>query len=394
MPSASTALKKTARVTSLDGLRGLAAIVVLVHHALLTAPVLASAYYGGSVSDASDPVSWALTYTPLHLIWAGTEAVYLFFVLSGVVLTFPVLRSRSFSWLAYYPSRLLRLYGPIVFAVLLGWVLFLAFPRRQDAGLGQWMVARGDEYPPLSIVKDLVLVFGASGVISPLWSLRWEILFSLLLPAYVLVAQRRPGRGWPKAVALLLMVALGAITGSQFLLYLPMFGLGVLAAVHWDALAGAARRLDARRWAWPAVGLLAVALTCVRWEAMAIGVPQEVAERLVPVSLIGVVGIVFCAAFWRPAIAVLDTRIVQWLGALSFSLYLVHEPILIAARLVLPVDLAWLAMVSGAVTAFVVAVVFQRLIERPTHRYAKALARAMSARRAEGPREHITTMGE
>ena len=120
MPSASTALKKTARVTSLDGLRGLAAVVVLVHHALLTAPVLASAYYGGSVSDASDPVSWALTYTPLHLIWAGTEAVYLFFVLSGVVLTFPVLRSRSFSWLAYYPSRLLRLYGPIVFAVLLG----------------------------------------------------------------------------------------------------------------------------------------------------------------------------------------------------------------------------------------------------------------------------------
>jgi peptidoglycan/LPS O-acetylase OafA/YrhL len=88
----SQALQRSARVTSLDGLRGLAAVVVLVHHALLAAPVFAAAYYGGSVADRVGGMAWAFIYTPLHLIWAGTEAVYLFFVLSGVVLTFPILR--------------------------------------------------------------------------------------------------------------------------------------------------------------------------------------------------------------------------------------------------------------------------------------------------------------
>ena len=93
------------RVVSLDGLRGLAALVVMVHHGLLTWPALAAQYDGPNRGSGT----WWLTFTPLHLIWAGTEAVVVFFVLSGIVLTRPFLLRRGGGWPAYYGRRLLRL---------------------------------------------------------------------------------------------------------------------------------------------------------------------------------------------------------------------------------------------------------------------------------------------
>jgi peptidoglycan/LPS O-acetylase OafA/YrhL len=168
------------------------------------------------------------------------------------------------------------------------------------------MMARGDEYPLIGVFKDLVLVFGASGVISPLWSLRWEIIFSLLLPIYVVLAKSVRALGWLKCLALLVMVAIGAMTGPQFFLYLPMFGVGVLAAMHWETLSLWSRWLQGRSWAWPVLLISAVGLTCIRWEALALGVSPRIAERLVPIALLGVMMLVFGAAFWRPAIGFLN----------------------------------------------------------------------------------------
>ncbi|WP_156507383.1 hypothetical protein [Arthrobacter sp. OY3WO11] len=74
-------------------MRGIAALVVLFHHSLLTIPVLAAVYENDAVpvEDVAS-VAWMLVHTPLHNLWEGKGAVYIFFVLSGVVLTLPVLR--------------------------------------------------------------------------------------------------------------------------------------------------------------------------------------------------------------------------------------------------------------------------------------------------------------
>src|SRR5205814_1190229 len=103
------------RARGLDGLRGLAALVVVVHHCLLTSPTLARAYLPGH--RALGPGAAALTYSPLHLFWAGSEAVIVFFVLSGFVLTLAVSGDRA-DWLRYYPRRMLRLYVPVVGSVV------------------------------------------------------------------------------------------------------------------------------------------------------------------------------------------------------------------------------------------------------------------------------------
>jgi peptidoglycan/LPS O-acetylase OafA/YrhL len=64
------------RLRSLDGLRGLAALIVVIHHSLLVVPGLAAPYFGQSTQSS---IQELLAYSPLHLLWAGTEAVFLFF---------------------------------------------------------------------------------------------------------------------------------------------------------------------------------------------------------------------------------------------------------------------------------------------------------------------------
>ena len=119
------------RLTSLDGLRGLVALDVLIHRALLT---LASPYYAGTASLGRP--AWFATCTPLHILWAGTEAVYLFFVLSGIGLTIPLLRIDNFSWAAYFPKLIVRLYIPVLAAVRLGALTVVAVPRVNALELG------------------------------------------------------------------------------------------------------------------------------------------------------------------------------------------------------------------------------------------------------------------
>src|SRR5690606_29781570 len=80
------------RVTSLDGLRGIAATVVFIEHFMLTIPVFSDVFMQSASTAnpaALTPASlaWWLSYTPLHIIWQGTGAVYIFFILSGYVLT-------------------------------------------------------------------------------------------------------------------------------------------------------------------------------------------------------------------------------------------------------------------------------------------------------------------
>jgi peptidoglycan/LPS O-acetylase OafA/YrhL len=80
------------RIGALDGLRGVAAGVVLVHHALMSDPGLATAYTRPEAGESG----WrsVLLYSPLHVLWGGTQAVFVFFVLSGYVLALPAAAGR------------------------------------------------------------------------------------------------------------------------------------------------------------------------------------------------------------------------------------------------------------------------------------------------------------
>lgn len=125
------------RLTALDGLRGLAAVIVVFHHALYTNPAFPGTPGGGAAPAGS--VMWWISYTPLKFLTAGAESVIVFFVLSGLVVTLPVVRHRGFDWVAYFPRRVVRLMVPVTASVLLAAAWVAAIPQISTQPTGTWL---------------------------------------------------------------------------------------------------------------------------------------------------------------------------------------------------------------------------------------------------------------
>ncbi len=363
-----TAPEAPPRAPGLDGLRGIAAVVVLVHHCLLTVPALAAPYFGGTPQASAWPVVVA-AWTPLHLVWAGGEAVTVFFVLSGFVLVLPLTRTRL-DVVSYYPRRLLRLYGPVVPIALVGTLLAWLVPRGHGAEWGPWLASRGDPSPG-GLLHDLSLVAGVSRVVSPLWSLQWEVWFSVLLPVFAVAAlwvARSRVIGALAALALLGLIAFPVNLASQ---YLPVFALGSLLAAKHQAITRHVQRLPVGA-AYGLAGVAALGLTS-RWVLGA-------SNAVVAAAAVTLVAL----AFARVEIARgLSIRAFRWLGAISFSLYLVHEPIVLAVAYLGGPSRPWWWVVIPVPIALGVAMAFYRWIERPIHRLSRDLGATLDRRRTK-----------
>ncbi|VXC53618.1 acyltransferase [Plantibacter sp. T3] len=359
------------RYESLDGLRGAASLVVLFHHALLTVPPLAGAYFQGGERPAPWTGDWALAYTPLHLAWAGTEAVYIFFVLSGVVLILPVLGGR-FAWKAYYPRRVVRIYGPVWVAIGFAIVMITLVPRASNDKFGSWLNSLPQAWQPGFLLRDASLVFGTSGVLSPLWSLQWEVIFSLTLPAFVaFVIYAR--RLWAfKLIGVLIVSAMGFHVGNGYLIFMPMFAVGTLFAAEWETIREHTRNLS--RWTWLCAFSVSILLLTSRWLSDGLTLSPITVPQSQFLAFIGAAMLVPIAGFWTDAVRVLTWPPFKWLGKISFSLYLVHEPIVIAARIV-TIDLSpWAGIAISLPISLLAATVFTRLVERPFHSLSKIIS--------------------
>ena len=374
LPSGSTGTAQLSRLRALDGLRGVAAVVVLLHHAFLTVPVLARPYYVAEAADRDSPLVWALIHTPLHLAWAGTEAVYVFFVLSGLVLALPVLRSASFSWLEYFPRRAARLYLPVAATVLWGLLLVWLVPRDNMASRSLWIRARPDLPSWNGVAHDLTLLRGESHLISPFWSLQWELWFSLLLPLYVLgVVLLRRLPMWIPFAGLVGMVAAGVFLGSRALIHLPMFAIGVVIASRLPELTRRAAFIRPRGWVLAGFG--ATVLGTAHWSLLALTTNSTILRLGTPLALLGATGYVLMVALCPQLQRWLETTPIQWLGMISFSLYLVHEPIVIALAFLLSPGSGPLLVALAVPISLLVGWLFYRLIELPAHHASRRFGR-------------------
>lgn len=365
------------RVPALDGLRGVASLVVVVNHCLMTDPTLA-AVAAGTGRAAPGTLAWSLAYTPLHLVWAGTEAVLLFFVLSGFVLTGSAPR-EGFGWGSYYAQRLPRLYLPVWAALLFAAGSAAVVARGVPTGGSWWVDAHTAPDLP-GALRDAVLLGGTGFLDNPLWSLTWEVWFSLALPAYVLLgvaSRRRPWLVVPSAAGLLAAMIAGSVFDADALRYLPVFGFGVLLAVHRERVEQAAARLGA---VWPWLVVVALLLLASYWVArVSPDVPGIVVSGARALQIVGALLLVVAALCRPPVLRVLERPWVQWLGSRSFSLYLTHDAVVSSTVLLFggrpPV---WLTMLVAVPVALVVAEVFFRVAERPAHRLARRIGRRVA----------------
>jgi peptidoglycan/LPS O-acetylase OafA/YrhL len=173
------------RLECLDGVRGIAALVVVVFHYL-------SAFVPALTPDQTSDPYW-LADTPLAILFNGPFAVVVFFVLSGFVISKSA--HKRFPLLPTVALRYLRLTVPMLASVLAAWLLLSLFPNqatRLAAMTGTPWLAKtfNGEVPSLfSAVKDgtfEVYLHGTSRFNNALWSMRPELIGSVGI--YILYA--------------------------------------------------------------------------------------------------------------------------------------------------------------------------------------------------------------
>jgi peptidoglycan/LPS O-acetylase OafA/YrhL len=327
-----------AHLPEVESLRGLAIALVLALHTdnLLHHPPLGIATPSPENTHVTVPLAVAF-------VRSGSTGVTLFFVLSGFLLSLPFLGAtrggQPVDWRRYARRRALRILPAYWVAVVAATLLSAQAPSDLLAGApylvflnGAWPV-RG--LPPYSGVW---------------WSLATEVQFYLALPVVAAVLATRSGlrlgavmlASWGVAYAAYLagVSPVRSIVGSM-LLGLSLFGrapaflVGAGVAWVWVRHSGALRTLTSRL---PTglgdVVLLALLLLLgllLQWAEFhnhwLVEAPPWHAWHVPEAALWGAVLLVllgFPLAF-RPLV---DNPPLRWLGTISYSLYLVHFPVL------------------------------------------------------------------
>lgn len=347
-------------------------MVVVFHHIYQIArPFIEPSTHAWSVGS----FWWFVSSTPLKLLSAGSESVLVFFILSGLVVPLPMLGKTGRAWLGFYISRLIRLYLPVWGSLVFAGVLITVAPHPASAVTpGSWVERTNSTKAPLG------LLFSEAGLLrksfsnnTVLWSLTWEVAFSLALPLFILLAMAIRRYWLPAGILCVALTFAGKILDSPAMLYLPVFFLGTLIAVNLDSLrAWAARpRRRPRAMGWTAL-TVSLLLIVTSWMFRPIVQAGTLAsDALGCLTPVGAVGLVVCAVVFQPVRSGLSARVPRWLGRVSFSLYLTHLPILVAFVYLLG-DRNWaLVALVGIPTSLAFAYLFFRFVEAPSHRLAK-----------------------
>ncbi|OWV61310.1 acyltransferase [Rhizobium sp. N122] len=276
-------------IPSLDGLRGIAALLVVQAH-----------------------VGLIFAGTSAHVTTMGSEAVGLFFALSGFLMAHlygsrPVTRESVLDFLV---SRFARIYPVYLAAVLL--VAMLSGIQNLDF------------VQPITGATDFlrhVLLLGSSGVF---WSIPPEIQFYLLFPIlWLCLARPQRYSGVIVGFAVIVVVdGLLELPGPGILLVskLPYFLFGALAGrmhSYWD------------RWTPSALtGILTLFLLVVFFTYR--NLAPDFSPEFWSLQSAAAAAVIVALVARQPPIAahVLAAAPVRFLGTISFSLYLFHVPIM------------------------------------------------------------------
>ena len=367
------------RLVALDAVRGIAAACVVIAH--ITATNVAVAAPGTPTSWPR----WLTVLTPVHLLWDGPIAVTVFFVLSGFVLSLPFLRrppwdaAANVRWLGFYPKRLVRLYLPAWGALAIAFGIMWVVARHPTTSGSAWL-AHHSHHPTLhALAKGSLLLFGAGSIDGPLWSLGLEVAYSMLLPAFILVCVLRTVPEWAKWLAFVALVAMAGAAGSRSASLLGAFGLGAL-------LASAHLRRPVLPRAFGAPAFVAIALaSLVGLNAGPVvslaHLPHHLSGGITrALTILGATGVVFVVVFWQSAARALSVAPLEWLGTRSFSLYLIHFPVVIALSHVIDPDHLVVLIAVELAASLLAAEAFCRLIERPSHRLSKRVGALVEAK--------------
>jgi peptidoglycan/LPS O-acetylase OafA/YrhL len=324
------------RLVALDGLRGIAAIAVVLGH--------------------------VLQHLPTTFFQSSYLAVDFFFVLSGFVLarTYEAKLAGGLSFRAYMERRLRRLYP----ALLVGLVLGLAIVLVRNANETVWAAA----------ALQALMIPRAAGAMFPFNDVQWSLMFELLANAVHALIHR-----WLSSSVLVVIVLASAIAlWTLSILHRDMNGgfdletIGIgFARVSFSFFAGvgihrlaAAARLRGVSLSFPVAAIALAAVLAL--PAMQV-LPRVFAD--LAVATLAWPALVFLVA-QAPQQPVRLHAFADWSGRLSYPLYAVHYPVVVLlqpwlASPATPIAERWLAGALVIALSIVLAMAVERYVERP-----------------------------
>jgi peptidoglycan/LPS O-acetylase OafA/YrhL len=302
------------RLGGLDGLRGLAAVFVVVNHVFLRA------FPGYPVDHAPFWAAWFIY---------GRFAVVVFIVLSGFSLALsPARHGWRLDGISRFAHRRARRILPPYWAAL---VLSLAVA---------WLIVPqpGQGVPDTkSVLVNGLLVQNLVGAPSPnrsFWSLAVEAQLYVLFPLLLLMVRR-----WGAIVMLAtvtLVVATVGVVGPRvsrldvFVIQSPpdlaaLFALGALSA----GIVGAGRACRSWPWGWLALAATLPVLATIWWQGSVWTLDHLFWVDLALGPAIACLLAALATGHAARVRRLLDARPIRSLGSSSYSLYLTHGPIVV-----------------------------------------------------------------
>lgn len=375
------------RIDSLDSLRGIAAMVVVIFHCLLSFVVLYEANYN---RFANDMIKY-FTITPLHTIWAGREAVLLFFVLSGFVLSIPFYKGKVGSYGSYIIRRFFRIYMPYIIIMMASVLLVFLFATYKDIqGLSLVYANRWAHSVSLDDIISYILMinYDTANVNGVVWTLFHEMRISLLFPLFLLIIMKF---NLIKALLLSLglngifYLALGLLSASLnddifspiiqsfqwSIYYCTFFIFGAILSKYRSQLF----EFKASH-TFTKMMLLAASLVLInsRWIVIEYQVKDERIADFI--SVLGILLLFVVVLTSNKVEQLLTKRPLLWLGKISFSLYLVHIPVMMMVTIflgnIIPIALAFTLV---PLLSVVVAHFTYKYIEVPANNLGKIVAK-------------------
>ncbi|MEV8634655.1 acyltransferase [Streptosporangium sp. NPDC051023] len=348
------------RLAGLDGIRGVAALFVMLHHCWLMA------FPGFPVSTGPVWLGWLLY---------GHFAVVVFIVLSGFSLAVSPARAgwRLGSLRRFARRRAWRILPPywaaLVFSLVVAWTL--AAQPGEGAPTAKSVLVYG------LLLQDII---GSPSPNGAFWSIAVEAQLYLVFPLMLLVL-RRAGAivmlgAVTAVVAVIGLLAPSVHVVSMLLRLTPqfavLFAVGVVAA----GVLTAGERAQRLPWHWMALlaTLPVLAMILLRGSEWTVGHFFWVDIALGPAVGLMLAGVATGRA--KVLVRLLDLRPIRSLGSFSYTLYLIHAPIVVTIFLLVvaprvPAGLpAFFAVTALAVpVALLAARLFAAVFELPFQRH-------------------------
>ena len=309
-----------------------------------------------------------------HAKWidGGYIGVDIFYVISGFLITGILLREldskSTISLVAFYARRTKRLLPAsfvVIFTTALAALILLPASMRQSLGkdviaastyISNFLFALWEnDYQNLNSTPSPFIHF---------WSLAVEEQFYIFWPLFILILFRI---GKHRAVFYGVLTTL--VASFLFSLYLteraPIWAFYILPTRAWELAAGALLVfLPELRKFRPVVALFSFVAICIATLIFDRTTPFPGIAALAPV--VATVLLLASRSKWPPLINVIaQSRVTQWLGAISYPLYLWHWPVLVIPAIYLGEELTLVQTLLLLASTILLAGLTHRYIETP-----------------------------